>query len=122
MLNPLNRRKPAKARVVLTDEKVLERINACAAKSSPTHHCRCPGDQRKDLIEWASYDNDTVGPWRITLWQRWTITKALAYESKAVNEETPLGKLCLLAMARGGRLIRRHGEFKVSIIHEPNTA
>jgi hypothetical protein len=63
----------------------------------------------RDIRKWAEQDDQQVR--RLTYYivdQRWTVTRALNYESKLITEETTIGQLALLARARGGELLVKY--------------
>jgi hypothetical protein len=98
-------------------EAALERIRRLAGDEAADaiRYLRVPISER-DLLKWAEQDDDLVASLAYYLIeQRWSIAKALGFESQAIGPATPFGKVIERAEARGGNLAIDYLDEKVVV-------
>jgi hypothetical protein len=69
----------------------------------------------RDLIKWSEQDDATVRRLAYYIAQRWSVTKALAFENRDLNGMTTINDMIALACARGGTLELTYQKAKITV-------
>lgn len=69
----------------------------------------------RDLIKWSEQDDATVKQLAYYIAQRWSVTKALAFENRDLNGMTTINDMIALAYARGGTLELKYAKAKIIV-------
>lgn len=95
---------PQSPRLSETGEAALDRIRSICGKdiAQAINDGRLTVPQR-DLVRWAEQDDETVHNLAFYVLNRWSVTKALHYEERAIDWDTTVENLLTLTRARGGK-------------------
>src|SRR5258706_4704129 len=69
----------------------------------------------RDLIKWAEQDDAMVKQLAYYIAQRWSVTKALAFENRDLSGMTTVNDMIALASARGGTLEFKFQKTKITV-------
>lgn len=104
--------------LVLTEkgEAALSRIKKiCGAQIAKAIEDGTIAMTERDIRNWAEYDDAMMRTLVYYIVQRWTLSKAVAFESREIQESTDIRDLITIASARGGSARVNFGKAKISV-------
>ena len=104
--------------LVLTEkgEAALSRIKKiCGAQIAKAIEDGTIAMTERDIRNWAEYDDAMMRTLVYYIVNRWTLSKAVAFEAREIQESTDVRDLITIASARGGSARVNFGKAKISV-------